>query len=249
MAKRRKHGEPAGDEAQSIFFQPVPYSEKALQPYVQNFNLPRLAAEWCQELRSRLLLLSNEKIIKTIVFTGACPGCGNTTSVAWFALYLASILKKKVLLLDLNLRSPGLHRFFNHPGVRGLRDAIDREKTPPLEFLNTLQGNLCLVTCNDHGDNETPAILHSEEFNAFLSKCREEYDYVLIDSAPVVTNAETRLISSFVDGVVLLVESERSRSEVVRRAKTEIERSGASFLGAILNRRKFHIPGWLYKRL
>lgn len=249
MAKGSKK---AAAEARSTppgIFQPVPYSESAVQPYAPNLNLPSLAAEWCLELRSRLLLGSFEKEIKTIVFTGASNRSGNTTCVAWFGVYLANILQKKVLLLDLNLRSPGLHRFFNHGDVRELREAIDREQPPHVGFFNAFQGNLSLVTCNGHHGGETPTILRSEEFSQFLRKCRDEYDYVLVDSAPVAVSAETRLIGSFADGVVLLVESGRSRSGVVRRARDEIERSGARFLGAVLNRRKFHIPAWLYKRL
>lgn len=235
--------------ASASIFQPVPYAESAVQPYLPNLNLPSLAAEWCQELRSRLLLRPFEGQIKTIVFTGTSRRSGSTTSVAWFAVYLANILQKRVLLLDLNLRSPGLHRFFNHGDVCELREAVDGEQNPHVGFFHAFQGNLCLVTCNGRHGGETPAILRSEEFSGFLRRCRDEYDYVLIDSAPVAVSAETRLIGSFADGVVLLVESGRSRGEVVRRARDEIERSGARFLGAILNRRKFHIPGWLYRRL
>ena len=76
-----------------------------------------------------------------------------------------------------------------------------------------------------------------------------EFDYILLDSAPLPNFAEARVLCKRVDGVVLVIESGKIRRQVALRAKKELEDAGAHILGVVLNKRKYHIPEWLYKRL
>ena len=92
-------------------------------------------------------------------------------------------------------------------------------------------------------------LFESERFDTFLSKAREEFDYVILDSAPLPSFAEARVLCEKVDGVVLVIESGKIHRQVALRAKKELEDAGAQILGVVLNKRKYHIPDWLYKRL
>jgi Mrp family chromosome partitioning ATPase len=78
---------------------------------------------------------------------------------------------------------------------------------------------------------------------------RESFDYLILDAPPVTIFSETQVISSKVDGVILILESGKTRRQVAQKAKKEIEAAGGNFLGVVLNKRKFYIPKWLYKRL
>jgi len=78
---------------------------------------------------------------------------------------------------------------------------------------------------------------------------RERFDFIILDGPPVITNPEIRFISSKVDGTILMLESGRTRRHVALKAKQEIETAGGKFLGAVLNRRKYYIPNWIYRRL
>lgn len=249
MAKTYEALNRAGKEQNKSFFQPVAPPEKAVQPYVPKHGLPDLAPEWCQELRTRLLLDDKDRSMKVILFTGTSKDCGCTTTAAWFAVYLANILRKKVLLLDLDLKDPGIHRFFQLEDISELRDVLDHGERDKPSFFQAFHGNLCLVTCNGSFLSDAPNMLRSDTFAEFLDRCREEYDFVLIDSASVTVNSETRLLGNISDGVILMVEAGRSRRSVVMRAKKEIESAGGNLIGTILNRRKFFIPKWLYRRL
>jgi Mrp family chromosome partitioning ATPase len=92
-------------------------------------------------------------------------------------------------------------------------------------------------------------LFESKRFDTFLENVREEFDYVILDSAPLPSFAEARVLCEKVDGVVLVVESGKIRRQVALRAKKELEDAGAQILGVVLNKRKYHIPEWLYKRL
>ncbi len=249
MAKTYEALTRAEKDQKKRFLQPVTAPEKAVQPYVPQHRLPELAPEWCQELRTRLLLNTGDDSLKAILFTGTSRASGCTTTAAWFAVYLSNILMKKVLLLDLNLKTPGIHRFFQLEDIRELSDALEHKEDLGPGFIHAYQGNLCLVTCNGSCLSEAPNLLRSNAFAEFLERCRENYDFILIDSAPVTVNAETRLLGNIADGVILLIEAGRNRRSVAMQAKKEIVNAGGKLIGTILNRRRFYIPHWLYKRL
>jgi Mrp family chromosome partitioning ATPase len=78
---------------------------------------------------------------------------------------------------------------------------------------------------------------------------REQFDYVILDGPPLPRFSEIRVICAKVDGVVLVVKAGKTKREVALRAKKELEDAGGKILGVVINRRRFYIPEWIYKRL
>jgi MinD-like ATPase involved in chromosome partitioning or flagellar assembly len=74
-------------------------------------------------------------------------------------------------------------------------------------------------------------------------------NYVIIDSAPVTRFQDSQSICSKVDGVIVVLSQGKTRRQVAIRIKKELEDAGARILGVVLNRRKYHIPDWIYRRL
>ncbi len=108
--------------------------------------------------------------------------------------------------------------------------------------------NLVYTTLRGPGfEGSTLAILGS--FAKLLESFRTTYDLIVIPSAAVNTDALCLALAKVVDGSVLVIEAERTRSPVVRQAQHMIETHGGKILGAILNKRRFHIPHWLYGSL
>ena len=89
----------------------------------------------------------------------------------------------------------------------------------------------------------------SQRFDRFLQSAKEMFDYVIIDSAPVTTFADSQAICSKVDGVIIVIRYGVTRRQVATRVKKELEEAGAKLLGVVINRRKYYIPDWIYKRL
>ncbi len=204
--------------------------------------------EHFEELKMNLLTRFADRSIKSILFTGTALGDGTSTSAVNVARLLARDNQYNVLLVDANLRRPCLHHIFkvdHSPGLVGLLTAGGEASTP---IMKVGPERLYLVTCG--GNHSGPAgLFESNRFSEVMKTMCERFDYVILDGPPVGSFSESRVLSARVDGVVLVVGAGKTRRQVALRAKKELEEAGGKMLGVVLNRRKFHIPEWIYKRL
>ena len=104
--------------------------------------------------------------------------------------------------------------------------------------------------------NQAPAVLKQREQPrspaerlTTLEELKNKYDFILIDSLPAITSPDSIAISRYTDGVVLVVEAERTRRQVVENVKNKIARNGGNIIGIVFNKRKFYIPQSVYRRL
>jgi capsular exopolysaccharide synthesis family protein len=200
------------------------------------------------DLKSRILSRQNGRPIRTILLTGTGQGSGTSTTAASLATSLASDFRHKVLLVDANLRTPGLHEVFQIEPSGGIYDVLTKEDKPAAQFQKVGPGKLFLMPSGvykpvSNGNFNTP------RFNLFLETARKNFDYIIIDSAPLNVFPDTEAICAKVDGVVLVITYGKTRRQVALRGKRMLEDAGAFLLGVVINRRKFYIPDWLYKRL
>jgi protein-tyrosine kinase len=84
---------------------------------------------------------------------------------------------------------------------------------------------------------------------AFFKKLKQRFDVILVDSPSAITLMDSAAISSRVDGIVLVVEAERTRWPVAENVRDRIKNSGGNILGIVLNKRRYYIPRWIYKKL
>ncbi len=201
-----------------------------------------------QEVKTKLVTCFPLGSVKTILFTGTAHRDGCTTTAASFANTMAQFCRLNVLLIDANLRSPRLHEVFNVGYNQGLGDLLTKEEEKISIFKKVGHGNLYLIPCGKKKSGPL-AIFESTRFDKTLKLMREKFDYVILDAPPVNSYAETKVMGKKVDGVILVIESGKTRKQVAIKAKQELEDAGAKVLGVILNRRKHYIPEWIYKRL
>ena len=93
------------------------------------------------------------------------------------------------------------------------------------------------------------SLFESASINARIEQMRNEADWILLTTPPVNAYNDALALATKVDGVVLVVEAEKTRWEVAQSARERLEDARANILGVVLNNRKFHIPGWIYRRL
>lgn len=201
-----------------------------------------------QEVKTKLITCFPLGSVKTILFTGTAHGAGCTTTAASFAGTMAQFCRLNVLLIDANLRSPKLHEIFNVEYNQGLGDLLTKEEEKISLFKKVGHGNLYLIPCGKKNSGPL-SIFESTRFDKTLKLMREKFDYVILDAPPVTGYAETKVMGKKVDGVILVLESGKTRKQVALRAKQEMEDAGAKILGVILNRRKHYIPEFIYQRL
>ncbi len=200
------------------------------------------------DLKTKLMTHYAAEAIKTILVTGSAHGSGATTTAISLATALAKDSRRKVLLVDANLRTPGLHDVFKIEFTDGVYDLLNKENGHSLKFRKVGPGALFLLPSGVNRAMEN-GYFESPRFDKFMQSTRKSFDYVILDSAPIGSFPDSQAICARVDGVILVIESGKTRRQVALRAKKELEDAGGRVLGVILNRQKHYIPGWIYKRL
>jgi protein-tyrosine kinase len=200
------------------------------------------------DLKTKLLSRCSAKKMKVFLITGAAHGVGVTTAVVSLATAMAADSRKKILVVDANLRTPGLHLVFNLAHNNGLYEILNLDGGRELKFKKVGPGNLYFFPSGvDHFVQDSR--FESNRFDAFMEDVRKQFDYILLDAAPVNMFPDSAAICSRVDGVIIVVTYGKTRRQVGLRVKKELEDAGANVLGVIINRRKYYIPDWIYRRL
>jgi capsular exopolysaccharide synthesis family protein len=191
-------------------------------------------AESYRHLRTSLLLSSAGTPPKTILVTSSQPSEGKTTTAINTAFMLAQT-GADVLIIDCDLRRPRLHSHFNLPNARGLTNCLSGESDVE-ELLQTYDKlpKLKLLTSGPIPPNPAE-LLGSEEMRKLLLSLSEKFTHIIVDSPPAISFTDASILSTFVDGVILVVHSGRSSRAVVRRAKQQLQDVGAHIFGVVLN--------------
>ncbi|MBZ5562565.1 MAG: CpsD/CapB family tyrosine-protein kinase [Acidobacteriia bacterium] len=200
------------------------------------------------KLVQRVFLLPDQAGRKVVSFAGIRNGTGCSSICAGAGEALAAQVDKPVCLVDANLRRPALHRYFQVSNLKGLSDAVFSQD-PIAHFLQKLRGGkVHLLSAGSMGSRLSSGF-NAEQLRARLTELRDEFSYVLIDSPSVNSCAEALLLGKLADGIILVLESNSTRREAARIAKEIFESAGVCLLGAVLNKRTFPIPRFLYERL
>lgn len=191
-------------------------------------------AESFRSLRTSLLLSTAGHPPKYLLFTSATPSEGKTTTASNLACVLAQS-NQKVLIIDADLRRPNVHHRFGLNGRIGLTTVLTGATT--LE--DTVQPvpevpNLFVLPSGPVPPFPTE-MLGSEAMQLLLKRCGELYDFVVIDSPPILSVTDGVILARDSDAVVLVVRHGKSSKHVVRRARDLLVRSGAPITGVVLN--------------
>jgi succinoglycan biosynthesis transport protein ExoP len=202
-------------------------------------------AESYRHLRTSLLLSSAGQPPKTILITSSQPTEGKTTTAVNTAFMLAQT-GAEVLIIDCDLRRPRIHAHFGVPNARGLTNWLSGEtdidnllqqyeKQPNLKFL--MSGPI----------PPNPAeLLGSDEMRRLIGQLSERFAHIVIDSPPAISFTDASILSTMVDGVVLVVHGGRSSRAVVRRAKQQLLDVGAHIFGVVVNNVKLETQDYYY---
>ncbi len=204
-------------------------------------------AEAYRHLRTSLLLSSAGQPPRTVLVTSSQPSEGKTTTAVNIATMLAQT-GADVLILDCDLRRPRIHAHFGLPNVKGVANFLsgdtnldsliqsyDKEKLP----------NLKVLTSGPVPPNAAE-LLGSDEMRKLLYALSEKFTHIIIDSPPAISFTDASILSTMVDGVMLVVHGGRSSRSVVRRAKQQLMDVGAHIFGIVLNNVKLESNDYYY---
>jgi capsular exopolysaccharide synthesis family protein len=203
------------------------------------------SAEAYRHLRTSLLLSSAGQPPKTILVTSSQPSEGKTTTAVNTAITLAQT-GAQVLLVDCDLRRPRVHANFGVSNARGLTNYLsgERDLDALLHSYDKLP-NLKLLTSGPVPPNPAE-LLGSTEMRRLLDALSERFTHIVIDSPPAISFTDASILSTLVDGVMLVVHSGRSSRAIVRRAKQQLIDVGANIFGVVLNNVRLDAPDYYY---
>jgi succinoglycan biosynthesis transport protein ExoP len=203
------------------------------------------AAEAYRHLRTSLLLSSAGQPPKTILVTSSQPSEGKTTTAVNTAVMLAQT-GAEVLIIDCDLRRPRVHTHFGVGNTPGLTNYLSGESDleSVLQFNEKLP-QLKLLTSGPIPPNPAE-LLGSNEMRKLLLELADRFTHVIIDSPPAISFTDASVLSTLVDGVMLVVHGGRSSRAVVRRAKQQLVDVGANIFGIVLNNVKLEAQDYYY---
>jgi protein-tyrosine kinase len=219
-----------------------------LSPSAPALEIEGMAREELSKLVHRLFLMPGTEGPRHVVFAGTESQTGCTWTCAHAAEILASQVRHSVCIVDCNLSSPSLHQQFGVENHFGLADALAGGGSIRQYARQLSRPNLWLVSCGAF-NAASQQLLTSDRMRARISELRAEFDYVLLDVAPMNTCNHTMMFGSLLDGVVLVIKANSSRRDSSREAVQELRSANVRVLGAVLNQRTFPIPERIYKRL
>lgn len=207
-------------------------------------DLKNPATEAYRVIRTSIQFAQAGKELKTLAFTSCMPNEGKSITVANLAVVLTQA-GKSVLLLDCDMRNPTVHKNFNLSNKVGLSSCIsmgtalsDAVQKTSIEGLYALTGGVIPPNPSE--------LLGSEQMKNVLQRAKEQYDYVLIDTPPVMPVTDALIVSRFVDGMILVIASAEVKVEMARDVKNQLVNAGANILGVVLNKVRSEHHGYGY---
>ena len=201
-------------------------------------------AENFKLLRGQILFARDRKRPRTIMVTSTFPGEGKTFVAANLAATLALTIDEYVLLIDCDLRRPRQHEMFGFPGKYGLHQYLVGDRKLKDLIVRSQIEKLSILPAGKTPRNPTE-LLSSQAMRSFLEKLRERYQdhLIVIDSAPSHITAEAKVLSEYMDGIVLVVMAQKSPRKEIQRAIDNLgmeKMLGIVFNGYNQSRRSYH---------
>lgn len=192
-----------------------------------------VVAEQFRILYTKIEQISHRDSYKSFAVTSAVKGEGKTSTSFNVAYLMAQEFKKKVLLLDCDLRNPSIKSYLRDgASVYSLIDIIKGSATID-EAIVHLEGSSLYVLPSGGPTKKSSELLSSTRMNKILTTLKEEFDYLIIDSPPILSLADMNILSKLVDGVLLVVRAGETPKDIVLKAVHSL--SSGNIIGVILN--------------
>jgi len=208
--------------------------DRVVNPYLVSFHDPDgFRAEQVRALRNKLLAMNPDRAARTLVVTSAIQGEGKTVTALNLGMALAELEQTRVVVLDFDLRQPNVESFLGlNPGIGltelleghlGLAEVIRPSGVPGLDIIGAGQRRAHIAE-----------LYGSRRVEELLARLKEDYNYILLDTAPVIPVTDACVLSARCDGTLLVVGLEKSPRKLVRKALKDLEEIGGNVLGTFV---------------
>jgi capsular exopolysaccharide synthesis family protein len=214
-------------------------------PLVNN-GAPHNFIEAFRSIRTNVLFSSAEQGSKSIVVTSTGPGEGKTVIAANLAMTLAAS-GQRVLLIDADMRRPKIHELFRSKLEPGLSNVLVGDGKASDAVKKVPVPNLWVLSAGKHSPSPSE-LLGSKRFREFMASLGQHFDWVVLDSPPVMAVTDASVVANLVTGVVFVVGSETTSQGAARAALDHLNAAKARYVGGILNRADVRRNAYYYSR-
>jgi receptor protein-tyrosine kinase len=193
------------------------------------------ASEAYRTLRTNLLYQFANEPPKVIVLTSPGPKEGKSTVCANLGVAMAQA-GKNCLIVDCDFYKPVIHKLFGVRNVTGIMDVVVGEYSLQEVWTEPMEG--LKVVSVGHVPPVPADLLGTRRFSEFLVGVRQEFDHILVDAPPVAMFSDPAILATQGDGVLLVLDAQRTRKVAVRQAIRNLEAVGANVLGTVVNNMK-----------
>ena len=191
-----------------------------------------ITAEAYRTLRTNIQYSSFDKEVRVIVVTSSEAGEGKSTTAGNLAISFSQA-QKKTIMIDCDLRKPSLHKKFRISNMVGLSDLL-KGKESLKEAVHQYNDYLDILTSGKVPPNPSE-MLGSHSMENLIERLKDEYDMIIIDSAPLQAVTDAQILSRKADGTIIVVRAEKTKRDSVIQAKELLEKVDANILGVVLN--------------
>jgi capsular exopolysaccharide synthesis family protein len=208
--------------------------DKAIENPLINNGVPNNFSESFRAVRTNLLFSSADEGSRSVVITSTGPGEGKTVVATNLAVALAQA-GQRVLLVDADMRKPRVHIVFDKPQEPGLSNFLVGNAKASEAVQTTEVSGLWVMPAGLHTPNPAE-LLGSKRFKDFMASLSQHFDWVMVDTPPVMAVTDASVVAHFVTGVLFVVGAEMTSRHAGQRALDQLEHARAKFIGAVLNR-------------
>lgn len=210
--------------------------EQKTQPVslISLFDATSPVAEQYRTIRTNIQFSASEgQAIRTMVITSSGPGEGKSTTSANLAVVFAGA-GQKVLLIDADMRKPTVHRSFSLDNSKGLSIYLSTQQKLEDFAHATPVENLMVIPSGPKPPNPSE-LLGSTRLSHFIEEAKASFDVIIFDMPPIVTVTDAQIVSSKVDGTILVAREGVTEKDAAMKAKELLEISKARVLGVVYN--------------
>jgi tyrosine-protein kinase Etk/Wzc len=208
-------------------------SETYLSRLITHIDPRSPISEAYRTLRTNIQFQKLRNKETTLMVTSSAPKEGKSTTIANLAITMAQ-MGSKTLLVDTDLRRPVIHTVFNLNKDKGVTNFLMGKMTFNEIVKPTMVENLSVVTSGPLPPNPSE-MLSSEEMEEFVEKSRNNFDLILFDSPPIIAVTDAAILSTKLDGIILVVKAHQTQKTAVERAKNLLDNVNANIVGCLLN--------------
>jgi tyrosine-protein kinase Etk/Wzc len=200
---------------------------------VTHFDPKSPISESYRTLRTNIQFKNKQTKQHVILVTSSAPKEGKSTTVANLAITMAQ-MGNKTALIDADLRRPVIHSIFNLKKENGISNYLIGNAELKDILKPTFVNNLSIIPCGPLPPNPSE-LLGSSEMAQLIEALRGKFEVILFDSPPVIAVTDAAILSTLVDGVVLVIKAHQTHREAIKRARNLLDNADAKIFGSLLN--------------